>query len=108
MATPADPGRPAPGAGLIGRWRLMRADALLDFAPGVSMEFRSGGRLLYGFDVGERRHSIQLVYRVEGNVLHTDHPGTMHEVAARFEFGPGDVLIFDFGGQRAWFIREIR
>lgn len=72
------------------------------------MDFRPGGRLLYAFDVGERRETIHLVYRVEGNLLHTDHPGSTHEVAARFEFGPGDVLIFDFGGQRAWFIRVVQ
>ena len=32
---------------LLGRWRLLRAEASLDFAPGVRMDFRPGGRLLY-------------------------------------------------------------
>ncbi|MGQ0646494.1 MAG: hypothetical protein ACT4P7_02925 [Gemmatimonadaceae bacterium] len=109
MSTPSEPGAPRPAAArLLGRWRLLRADANLDFAPGVSMEFRAGGRLLYGFDVGENRQTIQLVYRVEGDILHTDHTGTTHEVATRFEFGPGEVLIFDFGGQRAWFVKELQ
>lgn len=98
----------APGApSLLGRWHLLRADRALDFAPGVTMEFRSGGRLLYAFDVGDHRQVLQLVYRVEANVLHTEHPDTTHEVVAAFAFGPGDVLIFDFGGTNAWFIREL-
>lgn len=95
------------GSSLMGRWHLLRSDPSLDFAPGVSMEFRAGGRLLYGFDVGDRREVLQLVYRVEGNVLHTEHPGSSHEAIATFEMGPGDVLIFDFGGMRAWFVREL-
>ena len=98
---------PPPATRLLGRWRLLRADAALDFAPGVSMEFLVGGRLLYRFDVGPRREVMHLVYRVEDDILHTDHPGTTHEVTTRFAFGAGEVLIFDFAGQRAWFIREL-
>lgn len=85
----------------------MRADAALDFAPGVVMEFRSGGRLDYSFDVGEQRRVVRLVYRVDDNELHTEDPGTTHQVSTHVEIGPGDVLICDFGGARAWFIREI-
>jgi hypothetical protein len=94
-------------AALLGRWRLLRADTVLDFAPGVRMEFQAGGRLLYGFDVGERREVITLCYRVEQDVLHTGNPATTHEVSTHFAFGPGDVLIFDFAGARAWFVREL-
>ena len=92
---------------LLGRWRLLRADSALDFAPGVSMEFRDGGRLLYGFDVGDARQVISLYYRVEDDVLHTENPAASHEVATHFSFGPGDVLVFDFAGAKAWFVREI-
>ena len=92
---------------LLGRWRLLRADAVLDFAPGVAMEFRRGGRLLYEFDVGHSRQVISLYYRIEGDVLHTENPSASHEVATHFAFGPGDVLIFDFAEAKAWFVREI-
>ena len=85
----------------------MRADSVLDFAPGVQMEFQLGGRLLYGFDVGDRREIVALVYRVEGDVLHTDNPLTTHEMSTHFEIGAGGVLIFDFAGARAWFVREL-
>jgi hypothetical protein len=101
-----DLGAPDPSR-LLGRWRLLRADAGLDFAPGVRMEFRLGGRLLYSFEVGERRQVIQLVYRVTDDVLHTEYPGAAHDVEARFSFGAGEVLLFDFAGARAWFVKEL-
>jgi len=85
----------------------VRADPALDFAPGVSMEFRTGGRLLYSFDVGHRREVMHLVYRVEGDVLHTEDPRTSHEVVTHYTFGPAEVLIFDFGGPKAWFVKEL-
>ncbi|MCC6317970.1 MAG: hypothetical protein IT361_09790 [Gemmatimonadaceae bacterium] len=96
-----------PDEQLLGTWHLLRADPSLDFAPGVSMEFQRGGRLRYAFDVGTQRQTLQLVYRVEGNVLHTEYPGMAHDAVAAFTFGPGDVLIFDFGGARAWFLRKL-
>lgn len=104
----SDPGEvPMPDASLLlGRWRLLRADAGLDFAPGVEMEFRQGGRLLYSFEVGDRRQVVSLVYQVRDDVLHTEYPGAAHDVEARFSFGAGEVLLFDFAGARAWFVKE--
>jgi hypothetical protein len=92
---------------LLGSWRLLRADAALDFAPEVRMEFREGGILRYTFAVGEGRQGIDLRYATVGDVLRTEVPGTTHETTARFEFGKGDVLILDFAGARAWFVREL-
>lgn len=92
---------------LLGRWSLLRADPALDFAPGVRMDFQPGGRLFYGFDVGDGRQVMALCYRVEGDVLHTEYPATTHEVSTHFAFGPGDVLVLDFAGAKAWFVREI-
>lgn len=98
---------PPPDARLIGRWRLLRADTSLDFAPNVAMEFLPGGRLRYAFDAGGNPQSIMLVYRVEGDVLYTDNPAAPHARETRYGFGPGDVLILDFAGAIAWFIREL-
>ena len=95
------------GARLLGRWRLLRADASLDFAPDVSMEFLPGGRLQYEFLAGERRQVVSLLYRGEGDTLRTDNPSTSHELSTHFRFGAGEVLIFDFAGARAWFVREL-
>src|SRR5687768_12634997 len=84
---------------LFGRWRLLRADPTLDFAPGVSMEFRRGGRLRYTIPVpGRRAVDFALVYRVEGDVLRTDNPAAPHATATRLALGVGGVLILDFAG----------
>lgn len=99
-----------PGAtmtSLRGTWRLLRADRSLDFAPEVRMAFVDDDHLHYSFDVGGARQVIALRYRVEGSLLRTEVPGTTHEATARFEFGPGDALILDFAGARAWFVREM-
>ncbi len=91
---------------LLGSWRLMRADASLDFAPGVRMEFMEAGELLYHIDVGGRDQVIALRYRVEGNTLHTENSASAHTMSVRFEHGVGDVLKLDFAGAQAWLVRE--
>jgi hypothetical protein len=91
---------------LLGCWRLLRAEASLDFAPGVRMDFRPGGRLRYMITVQGREHVIELVYRVEGDTLRTDNPAAPHAAATRFSRGAGGVLEFDFAEGRAWFVRE--
>ena len=107
-----NPERDATGASaamLLGRWRLVRADAELDFAPDVSMEFLNGGRLMYEFTAGGVRHLVNLLYRVDGSgdTLRTDNPAAPHERSTHFHFGAGEVLIFDFAGPRAWFVCEL-
>lgn len=92
---------------LRGRWRLLRADPTLDFAPGVRMAFVDDDTLHYSFEVGSARQLVELRYRVDGDLLRTEVPGTTHEATARFEFGPGDALVLDFAGARAWFVREV-
>lgn len=85
----------------------MRADPGLDFVPGMRMEFLPRGRLLYSFEVGAHREVIAMHYVVDGATLRTEVPGTTHAVAAGFEFGPGNVLVFHFGDAKAWLIREL-
>ena len=91
---------------MLGTWRLLQADAPLDFAPGVRMEFAPGDQLFYHVDVGGRDQVIALVYRVEGDTLHTENPAAPHAMSVRFARGVGDVLLLDFGGPRASFVRE--
>ena len=103
MADPIDDSVPR---WLLGRWRLLRAEASLDFAPGVRMDFRPAGRLIYTIAVEGREHLIELLYRVEGDVLRTDNPAAPHATSTRFAQGAGGVLEFDFAEGRAWFVRE--
>jgi hypothetical protein len=106
MSTPPAPDPHAVPAWLLGRWRLLRAEPGLDFAPGVGMEFAAGGRLRYTFDVGGREQVVALVYQVHGHVLRTDNPAAPHAVETHFRLGEGGVLEFDFSGVRAWFVKE--
>lgn len=96
----------APPGWLLGRWRLMRADAELDLAPDTLMDFREGGELLYTLTVQGSEFEIPLVYRVEGDVLLTENPAAPHTTSAKFALGAGQVLVFDFAGPRAFFVRE--
>ena len=91
---------------LLGTWRLMRADTSLDFAPGVRMEFHAEGQLHYHIDVGGRDRIVSLVYRVEGDLLHTDNPTSPHSMSVRIVHGAGDVLMLDFAGAHAVLVRE--
>lgn len=91
---------------LLGRWRLLRADPALDFAPGVGMEFLPHGRLRYTIRLEGREHAIALIYRVEGDMLQTDNPSAPHRASTRFTRGDGDVLLLDFSGARAVFVRQ--
>lgn len=90
----------------MGIWRLLRADSGLDFAPGVRMEFLPDGTLHYHIDVGGTDQVISLVYRTEGDVLYTENPTSPHAMSVRFSHGEADVLLLDFAGARAVFIRE--
>ena len=87
-------------------WRLRRADPTLDFAPGVRMEFRPDGRLRYHVDVGGRDQVIELRYRVEGDLLHTDNPEAPHTMTVRIAHGEADALLLDFAGAQAILVRE--
>lgn len=91
---------------LRGTWRLLRADAALDFAPGVRMEFREDGELRYHVDVGGRDQVITLRYRLEGETLHTELDAAAHSMSVRITEGMGGVLVLDFAGPRAWLVRE--
>jgi hypothetical protein len=91
---------------LIGTWRLLRADAALDFAPGVRMEFLEDGTLHYHVDVGGRDQVIGLRYRIEGDMLHTENPAAPHAMSVRMSEGVGGVLVLDFAGPKAWLVRE--
>ena len=93
-------------AWILGIWRLLRADPALDFAPGVRMEFCPEGALRYHVDVGGRDQVIDLVYRLEGDVLHTANPSAPHSTSVRIVHGEADVMLLDFAGAQAMFIRE--
>ena len=106
MSADATPDPYAVPPWLLGRWRLLRAESALDFAPGVRMEFREGGRLDYTIVVEGHEHVVRLIYQVDGDLMRTDNPSHPHATSTRFSLGEGGVLVFDFSGPRAWFVKE--
>ena len=70
------------------------------------MEFCPDGQLLYHVDVGGKDTVIELIYRQEGELLHTDNPAAPHSMTVRIVHGQGDVLVLDFAGAQALLIRE--
>lgn len=97
---------PAAPDWLLGRWRLLRADPSLTFAPGVTMEFHPAGRLSYGMEIDGRPTMLEMVYRAEDGTLTTNSPASGHSAVTRFRLGEGDVLVIDFSGAIACFVRE--
>lgn len=71
------------------------------------MEFLPNGVLHYHVDVGGVDRIVPLVYRVEGDLLHTDNPAAPHSMAVRMTRGEGDSLLFDFGGPQVLLVREL-
>ena len=72
------------------------------------MEFRHGGRLFYEFGAGGAHQVIPMLYRVDGDgeTLRTDNPAAPHALTTHFHFVAGGVLVFDFAGAHAWFVKE--
>jgi hypothetical protein len=91
---------------LLGSWRLMRSDPALEFGPGVRMEFQRGGHLRYFLSVDGHEFVVPLVYRTTDDLLETDNPAAPHAMSTRFALGAGDMLILDFAGAQAIFVRE--
>jgi hypothetical protein len=109
VTQPAYPALPDPTPSwLFGSWRLMRSDPSLDFGPGVRMEFQHGGHLRYTLSVDGRELVVPLIYRTTGDQLETDNPAAPHAMSTRFTLGAGDMLILDFAGAQAIFVRERR
>lgn len=106
--TSGDASGESPGDALLGPWRLLRAHPSLDFAPEAGMEFRRGGELRYSFAVGDARMEVALLWLVDGDVLRTDNPAAPHATSVRWRIGEGDVLVLDFAGAEACFVRDVR
>lgn len=70
------------------------------------MEFLPEGRLAYHIKVGGQDQVVSLLYRVDGDLLHTDNPTVAHSMSVRIVHGAGDVLMLDFAGSHALLVRE--
>ena len=97
----------APGA-LTGAWQLLRCDAPLEFQPGTRMEFADDGALHYTIPAPEGVLRVALRWHIDGGRLHTAHEDGSNAVVVGVARSDADVLTFDFGGPRAWFVRIVK
>jgi hypothetical protein len=93
-------------AWLLGRWQLLRCESPLEIQPGTRMEFRDDSHVAYMIPAAGRDLHIALRWQLEADVLHTAHEDGSNPVRVRVAHGDGDILRFDFGGSRAWFVRQ--
>ncbi len=98
---------PRPLADLLyGAWRLLRTDAELEFAADARLAFEPDGMLQYAFTVDGVIQMIEMRWHAAADRLSTEVPGAGITRNLRARVGAGGVLILDFGGARAYFVRE--
>ena len=90
---------------LIGSWQVLRCDKPLEIQPGTRMHFGHGQRLDYAIPAVDRMVTVTLRWWLDGELLHTEHQDGSNPVQVRVTLGAADVLMFDFDGPRAWFVR---
>jgi len=93
-------------ARIVGSWQLLRCESPLEIEPGTRMEFRADAQLAYLIPTSTGPLQVTLRWRVADGVLHTVHPDGSNPVQVLTGFGDADVLTFDFGGPRAWYVRR--
>ena len=102
----SDAGHLSPPAWLLGGWRLVHADPALGFTPGTRMEFVADGTLRYLIPVDGTTQEIDLLYRVDNDLLRTENPLAPHATATPIRHGPADTLVLDFADSPAVLVRE--
>jgi hypothetical protein len=70
------------------------------------MRFADHAELEYTIPTGDGTLRVALRWRLELGILHTVHADGSNPVAVPAEIGEADVLAFDFGGPRAFFVRS--
>lgn len=91
---------------LLGAWRLLRAEDGAELARDARLDFAEEGMLRYSFSVSGQSFAMELRWRVDRGMLHTSVPESGFTRDSRVMLGEGGVLILDFGGARAYFVRE--
>jgi hypothetical protein len=90
---------------LLGSWQLLRHDAALEFTARTRMQFAADARLTYTIPTPQGNAVVVLRWALDGARLTTTHEDGAHEVSVAVRRGEADILEFDFGGPRAWFVR---
>jgi hypothetical protein len=91
---------------LSGTWLFLRCEPPLEMEPGTRMRFASDALLQYMIPTATGPLTVALQWRVADGVLFTKHTDGTNPVTARVAIDDTGVLSYDFGGPRAWFVRE--
>ena len=94
-------------ARVVGTWQLLRCEAPLEIEPETRMEFCNDAQLMYLIPTATGPLQVTLRWRVANGMLHTVHEDGSNPVQVRIALGDADVLTFDFGGPRAWYVRLV-
>ena len=103
--TASDSGNALSARWLIGTWQLLRCEAPLEIQPGTRMHFAAEGSLVYSIPTLDRILTVELRWRLDASILHTTHLDGSNPVQVRVAVGDAEVLVIDFDGPRAWFVR---
>jgi hypothetical protein len=90
---------------LLGTWSILRAESPIEIQPGTEMQFAENGHLEYAVPTGEGMIRVSLRWALNGSMLRTTFDDGSNEVEVNASLGDGDVLVLDFGGPRAWYVR---
>jgi hypothetical protein len=90
---------------ILGSWQLLRCDPEIELQPGTRMQFGADHQLEYLIPIPDHPLRVVLRWRVADGVLHTNLDDGSNPVQVGIVLGPAEVLTFDFGGPRAWFVR---
>lgn len=77
----------------------------MEVGDGVTMTFTEDGKLVYVIHQKDSKQIMNLVFRVEGNLLVTNQPSYQEEETTKFSFDAEGNLILDYDGNKSWFTR---
>lgn len=91
---------------LCGRWTTDPEDEVsLRESGQVSLVFDPDGKLTYIMHGGGKEEIVNLIYRVEGEMIVTDQPSAPREERTRFTLTSEGKLILEFGGVESRYVR---
>lgn len=93
-------------ATLLGTWQLVRCDAPLEIQPGTQMQFAAERELTYVIPTAHGTFRTTLDWHFDNGTLHTRNADGSNAVAVGVTLGEAEILVFDFGGPRAFFVRS--
>lgn len=92
---------------LIGIWNSDETDETTQKTLGkVTMTFTEDGKLIYDIFEGGRQQRMNMVYKVQGDIIISDQPSHPQEQRTSYKIKNGDKLILDFEGEKTIFNRS--